>query len=81
MSVVLGLVIAFQDWRVRESIFGNQLFRFMLLLVMTILIIPLLGLLNWFGNDRWQLLIAFLVGALSLYWIMRINITFHSNRP
>jgi hypothetical protein len=81
ISVVLGLLLAFQDWRVRESIFGNQLFRFVLLLVMTILLIPFLGLLNWFGDGRWQLLIAFLLGALCLFWVMRVNITFHSNRP
>jgi spore germination protein YaaH len=81
ISVVLGLLIAFQDWRVRESVFGNQLFRYLLLLIMTILLVPLLGLLQWFGDGRWQFLIAFLLGALCLFWVMRVNISFHSDRP
>ena len=81
ISVVVGLLIAFSDWRVRQHIMASQLSRFTLMLIMTILIIPLLSLIGWFANDRWMLLIAFIAGMLATYLMMKIQFVFKSNRP
>ncbi len=81
ISVVLGLVIAFSDWRVRQHIMASQLSRFTLMLVMTLLLIPLLNLIGWFAHDRWRLLIEFVAGLLTTYLVMKIQLTFKSNRP
>lgn len=81
ISVVVGLLIAFSDWRVRQHIMASQLSRFTLMLIMTILIIPLLSLIGWFADNRWMLLIAFIAGMLATYLMMKIQFVFKSNRP
>jgi hypothetical protein len=51
------------------------------MLVMTLLLIPLLNLIGWFAHDRWRLLIEFVAGLLTTYLVMKIQLTFKSNRP
>lgn len=81
ISVVLGFIIAFSDWRVRESVVGNQLYRFLLMVSFTILLVPMLHAFNWFGDGRFQLLLSFVAGAGCLLLILRIRFSYHSNRP
>jgi spore germination protein YaaH len=81
LAVVLGFFISFNDWRVRESIFGNHLYRLLFMIILIVLLIPILGMINWFGEERWKLLLAFLLGAISLYFINKIRVSFHSDKP
>lgn len=81
LSVVMGFFIAFNDWRVRESMFGSQLYRYLIMLIFTILLIPLLSLMEWFSDDRWKLLMAFLGGVLCFYVVSKITVSFSSNNP
>ncbi len=81
LAFVVGLLIAFSDWRVRESALGNQLGRFTVMLVATILIIPLLAQLGWFRETHWGLLIGYLCGAITALLILKLRFTYHSNRP
>jgi surface polysaccharide O-acyltransferase-like enzyme len=81
LSVVMGFYIAFNDWRVRESIFGNQLYRYLIMMIFAILLIPLLSLLEWFSDDRWKLLLAFLSGILCFYLVSKITVSLSSNKP
>jgi spore germination protein YaaH len=81
MAVIFGFLIAFNDWRVRESVFGNQLYRFLWMLIIIVLLIPILGMMNWFGDDRWKLLLAFLLGVIIFYFINRMQVSFRSDKP
>ena len=81
LSVVMGFFIAFNDWRVRESLFGSQLYRYLIMLIFAILLIPLLSLMEWFSDDRWKLLLAFLSGILCFYIVTKISVSFSSNKP
>jgi len=81
LSVVIGWVIALADWRVRTGILGQTFTRFLYMLVSTMLLVPLLSTLDWFGDGRLTLLAAFLMGALVFYLITRMQLTFTSRRP
>jgi len=81
LAVVMGFFISFNDWRVRESVFGNHLYRLLFMVILVILLIPILGMMNWFGDDRWKLLLAFLFGVVCFYFINKIRVTFHSDKP
>jgi hypothetical protein len=81
LSVVIGWVIAFADWRVRTGILGQQFFRYLFMLIMTLLLIPLLSIMNWFTDQRISLTISFLFGALVFYFIQKIQFNANTNRP
>jgi small-conductance mechanosensitive channel len=81
LSVVIGWVIAFADWRVRTGILGQQFFRYLFMLIMTLLIIPLLSMMQWFTEERISLLIAFLFGALVYYFIQKWQLNVNVKRP
>lgn len=81
LSVVIGWVIAFADWRVRTGILGQQFFRYLFMLIMTLLIVPLLSVMNWFTDQRISLLIAFLFGAFVFYFIQKLQVNINIKRP
>ncbi|MBU6167411.1 MAG: hypothetical protein KGQ86_00095 [Bacteroidetes bacterium] len=81
LSVIIGWVIAFADWRVRTGILGQQFFRYLFMLIMTLLIVPLLSMMNWFSDQRISLLIAFLSGALVYYFIQKWQLNINVKRP
>lgn len=81
LSVVVGWVIAFADWRVRTGILGQQFFRYLFMLIMTLLLIPLLSIMNWFTDQRISLLIAFLFGAFIFYFIQKMQLNINTKRP
>ena len=81
LAAVAGLVISFNDWRVRESLFGVQIYRYTVLVVITLLIIPLISLMDWFSGDRWKLLIAFVAGGICFVLMSRLSHTLTSKRP
>jgi hypothetical protein len=81
LAVVIGWVIAFADWRVRTGILGQQFFRYLFMLIMTLLIIPLLSVMNWFTDQRIALLIAFLFGAFVFYFIQKLQVNINIKRP
>lgn len=81
LAAVIGLVISFNDWRVRESIFGVQVYRYSVLVIITLLIIPLISLMDWFSEDRWKLLIAFVAGGIVFVLVSRLSHALSSRRP
>jgi hypothetical protein len=81
LSVIIGWVIAFSDWRVRTGILGQQFFRYLFMLIMTLLLVPLLSIMNWFTDERIIILIAFLFGAFVFYFIQKMQVTFSTKRP
>jgi len=80
-AFVSGLLIAFSDWRVRQSVLGNQLGRFITMLIATILIVPLLAQFGWFGKSSWGIILSFICGAIVAWLISKLKFTYHSNRP
>ena len=81
ITFVISLFIAFSDWRVRNSIFSQHLFYYLFVIVCTILIIPLLGMLGFFADMKWKMIIAFIVGSLAGFLMSRITYSSNIKKP
>ncbi|MBM3442370.1 MAG: hypothetical protein FJX89_06675 [Bacteroidetes bacterium] len=81
LTVVLAMFLAFSDWRVRTSIFYEGFNFFVYILVSSLLMVPLLSWLGFFGDTRSGLLIAFLVGIGAGYLIFRLTKSMQFKRP
>ena len=81
ITMVIAMFIAFSDWRVRESFFYSQLNFYVYILVSTLLIIPLLGLIDFFDSSQIRSLFAFLTGIGIGYVIFRLSKVFQIHRP
>lgn len=81
ITVVASLFIAFSDWRVRTSIFYGAFNYFLYILACTLLLVPLLSWLGFFGDTRTGLLAAFLAGVAAGYLIFRLTRSLQFKRP
>jgi len=81
LTVVAAFFIAFSDWRVRNSIFYGALNFFLFILASTLLLVPLLSWLGFFGDRRIGLLAAFLTGIGAGYLIFRLTRSLQFKRP
>ena len=81
ITFVISLLIAFSDWRVRNSIFSQHLYYYLFIVVCTILIIPLLGMLDFFVEMKWKMIIAFIVGSLAGFLMSRITFSLNIKKP
>lgn len=81
LTVVVSLLIAFSDWRVRASLFYSAFNFFLYLLVCTLLLVPLLSRLGFFGDTRTGLLAAFLTGLAAGYLVFRLTRSLQFRRP
>jgi hypothetical protein len=81
ITMVIAMFIAFSDWRVRESFFYSHLNFYVYILVSTLLIIPLLGLIDFFDSSQIRSLFAFLTGIGIGYVIFRLSKVFSIHRP
>jgi spore germination protein YaaH len=81
MTAVASLFIAFSDWRVRESFFYGHFNFYLYIFASTLLIVPLLSLLGFFGGGRIVMVPAFLGGILTGYLIFRLTRVMQFRRP
>jgi hypothetical protein len=81
LTVVVSLLIAFSDWRVRASLFYSAFHFFLYLLACTLLLVPLLSRLGFFGDTRTGLLAAFLTGLAAGYLVFRLTRSLQFRRP
>ncbi len=81
MTMVISLFIAFSDWRVRTSIFSQHLYYYLFILICTILIVPLLGMLDFFTDMKWKLACAFIIGIFAGFLMLRITFSFNVKKP
>jgi len=81
LAFVVALLIAFSDWRVRDSLFNQPFQHFIFILISTLIIVPLLSFLNFFGGGRWQLLLAFITGIVIGYIILQLRSSLNFKRP
>jgi spore germination protein YaaH len=81
LTVAASLFIAFTDWRVRESFFYGHFNFYLYIFACTLLLVPLLSLLDFFGGSRLSLLPAFGVGVATGYLIFRLTRVLQFRRP
>lgn len=75
-AVVIGFVVLLTDWKIRDALLGNQLYRLLFLLIVFVLLTPLIYLVNDFVpmKTSWIYYVTFLMGALAYYLISLIKI-------
>ena len=75
-SVAIGFLITLSDWRVRDSIAGNQFHRTIFIAMVFIFLTPIAYLVNqiFFLKSSWVYYLVFLMGNLTFYLSSLIKI-------
>ena len=75
-SVAIGFLITLSDWRVRDSIAGNQFHRTIFIAMVFIFLTPIAYLVNqiFFLKSSWVYYLVFLLGNLTFYFSSLIKI-------
>jgi spore germination protein YaaH len=81
LAFIAALLMAFSDWRVRDSLFNQSFNHFIFILLSTLTLVPLLSFLNFFGGGRGQLIVAFLLGISIGYVVLQIKSALNFKRP
>jgi spore germination protein YaaH len=81
LTVVIAFFIAFNDWRVRASMFYSGFNYYLYILLSTLLLVPLLSFLGLFEGTIIQQVAAFLTGVMAGYLIFRLTKAMQMRRP
>jgi ABC-type sugar transport system permease subunit len=81
LAIVIGLVIAFSDWRFRETILASQLYSGILLSIFCLLLIWISNIFGWINNGNWGYVLSFFAGAGIYYLVRRYGGMIKINKP
>jgi spore germination protein YaaH len=81
LAIVIGLVIAFSDWRFRETILASQLYSGILLSIFCLLFLWISTIFGWINNEDWGFVLSFFAGAGIYYLVRRYGGMIKINKP
>ena len=81
LAIVIGLVIAFSDWRFRETILASQLYSGILLSIFCLLFLWISNIFGWINNEDWGFVLSFFAGAGIYYLVRRYGGMIKINKP
>jgi len=81
LAIVIGLVIAFSDWRFRETILASQLYSGILLSIFCLLFLWISTIFGWLNNETWGFVLSFFAGAGIYYLVRRYGGMIKINKP
>ncbi len=81
LALVIGLVIAFSDWRFRETILASQLYSGILLSIFCLLFLWISNIFGWINNGNWGFVLSFFAGAGIYYLVRRYGGMIKINKP
>ena len=81
LAIVIGLVIAFSDWRFRETILANQLYSSITLSFFCLLFIWIFTIFDWLNIGNWGYVLSFFAGAGIYYLVRRYGGMIKINKP
>ena len=81
LAIVVGLVIAFSDWRFRETILASQLYSSITLSFFCLLLIWISTIFGWLNNGTWGYVLSFFAGAGIYYLVRRYGGMIKINKP
>jgi len=81
LAIVIGLVIAFSDWRFRETVLASQLYSGILLSIFCLLFIWISTIFGWLNNETWGFVLSFFAGAGIYYVVRRYGGMIKINKP
>jgi spore germination protein YaaH len=79
--LVFSLALAFSDWRFRDTILARQLYRVIFLAVCIFLFVPFFSYFGILEGSNWRLVLLFILGAISSYYIQRYGGMMKINKP
>lgn len=75
------LALAFSDWRFRDTILARQLYRLIFLSVCVFLFVPIFTYFGILEGSNWKLILLFILGAISSYYIQKYGGLMKINKP
>lgn len=81
LAIVIGLIIAFSDWRFRETILASQLYSSITLSFFCLLLIWISTIFGWLNNGTWGYVLSFFAGAGIYYLVRRYGGMIKINKP
>ena len=81
LAIVIGLVIAFSDWRFRETILASQLYSSITLSFFCLLLIWISTIFGWLNSGTWGYVLSFFAGAGIYYLVRRYGGMIKINKP
>jgi hypothetical protein len=81
LALFIAMVVAFSDWRFRETILARQLYR---VIVLSITCLILIGIFSFFGlinQKSWSYILLFLLGAGVSYLVEKYGGLMKINKP
>jgi spore germination protein YaaH len=81
LAIVIGLVIAFSDWRFRETILASQLYSGILLSIFCLLFLWISNIFGWINNGNLGYVLSFFAGAGIYYLVRRYGGMIKINKP
>ena len=75
------LALAFSDWRFRDTILARQLYRVIFLSVCIFIFVPIFSYFGILEGSNWRLILLFILGAISSYYIERYGGLMKINKP
>lgn len=81
LAIIIGLVIAFSDWRFRETILASQLYSSITLSFFCLLLIWISTIFGWLNSGTWGYVLSFFAGAGIYYLVRRYGGMIKINKP
>lgn len=81
LAIIIALVVAFSDWRFRETILARQLYRLIVLLISCFLFLGIFSYFGWLNQNNWSFFLLFLLGAGTSYLVEKYGGLMKINKP
>ena len=81
LAIVIGFVIAFSDWRFRETILASQLYSVITLSFFCLLFLWISTIFGWLDSGDWGFVLSFFAGAGIYYLVRRYGGMIKINKP
>lgn len=81
LALIIAMVVAFSDWRFRETILARQLYRVIVLSVFCLLFLGIFTFFGWINQKTWSYFLLFLLGAGASYLVEKYGGLMKINKP
>jgi hypothetical protein len=81
LAMIIALVVAFSDWRFRETILARQLYRVIVLSITCLIFLVVFFVFGWLNEENWSFFLFFLIGAVASYLVEKYGGLMKINKP
>jgi spore germination protein YaaH len=81
LAMIIALVVAFSDWRFRETILARQLYRVIVLSITCLIFLLIFFVFGLLNEKNWSFFLFFLIGAIASYLVEKYGGLMKINKP